>query len=218
MQPHFRSFSTFGDCMLQLKKRPGPVATLNPQICSLRSCLPVVRERFLSFFPSLANWNKPPAATRLPSDGIAGFKTLQWKSSRRNQEPYCPITLYNGACRLNKTLPCTITHSSRDSNPLLIHYTLLASIPNFETVTDLRGLEEDQTLYGVTNNERFYRFCAVPSFCKWPHSTYWIWAAVASLENFLREEIQHGHWGRSALCDLERQSEGKLNILFSPEL
>ena len=56
---------------------------------------------------------------------------------------------YNGACRLNKTLPCTITHSSRDSNPLLIHYTLRASIPNFETVTDLRGLEEDQTLYGV---------------------------------------------------------------------
>ena len=55
VQPHFRSFSTFGDCMLQLKKRPGPVATLNPQICSLRSCLPVVRERFLSFFPSLAN-------------------------------------------------------------------------------------------------------------------------------------------------------------------
>ena len=49
---------------------------------------------------------------------------------------------YNGACRLNKTLPCTITHSSRDSNPLLIHYTLLASIPNFETVTDLRDLHE----------------------------------------------------------------------------
>ena len=32
-----------------------------------------------------------------------------------------------------------------------------------------RPSREDQTLYGVTN-ETFYRFCAVPSFCKWPYS------------------------------------------------
>ena len=126
MQPHFRSFSTFGDCMLQLKKKPGPVATLNPRICSFRSCLPVVRARFLSFFSRSRQRKQTASYAGSRGTGSRGLKPSSEKAPVETKSHIVPL-YYNGACRLNKTLPCTITHSSRDSNPLLIHYT--ASIP-----------------------------------------------------------------------------------------
>ena len=61
MQPRFRSFSTFGDCMLQLKKKPGPVATLTPGYAAFVAVCRSFERVFSAFFPALANGNKPPA-------------------------------------------------------------------------------------------------------------------------------------------------------------